>query len=111
MCERQSQLNPYFITGFCDGECSFRIGVEKLVGYSTGWKVQLVFQITLHEKDLKLLEQIKNYLAPAGIGHIYIKKGNNAVEYRVGSKKDFKVLIDHFEKYPLITQKLADYLL
>lgn len=70
-----------------------------------------MFQITLHEKDLKLLEQIKNYLAPAGIGHIYIKKGNNAVEYRVGSKKDFKVLIDHFEKYPLITQKLADYLL
>lgn len=68
-----------------------------------------MFQITLHEKDLKLLEQIKNYFD--GVGHIYLKKGNNAVEYRVGSKKDLKVLIDHFDKYPLITQKLADYLL
>lgn len=68
-----------------------------------------MFQITLHKKDFKLLEQIKNHFQ--GVGNIYIKKANEAVEYKVGSKKDLKVLIDHFDKYPLITQKLADYLL
>lgn len=29
--------------------------------------------------------------------------------YVVSSSKDLKVIIDHFDKYPLITQKLADY--
>ena len=33
------------------------------------------------------------------------------VEFYLGSIKDLKVLIDHFDKTPLITQKLADYLL
>lgn len=32
-------------------------------------------------------------------------------QYRVSSVKDLQVIIDHSEKYPLITQKLADYLL
>ena len=33
------------------------------------------------------------------------------IQYRVSSVKDLQVVIDHFDKYPLITQKLADYLL
>jgi hypothetical protein len=32
------------------------------------------------------------------------------MEYRVGSLKDLtQVVLPHFDKYPLITQKLADY--
>lgn len=68
-----------------------------------------MFQITLHEKDLKLLEQIKYYFGE--VGHIYHKKGNKSIQYHVGSIKNLKVLIDHFDKAPLITQKLSDYLL
>ena len=39
------------------------------------------------------------------------KHGKDSIQYRVSSIKDLKVIIDHFDKYPLITQKLADYLL
>lgn len=56
--ERPFKLNPYFVTGFCDAECSFTVRVEKSQGYRTGWGVNPVFQITLHEKDLKLLSII-----------------------------------------------------
>lgn len=66
-----------------------------------------MFQIILHEKDLKFLEQIKYYFGE--VGQIYHKKDNRSVEYHVGSIKNFKVLIDHFDKTPMITQKLADY--
>lgn len=43
-----------------------------------------------------------------GAGHIY-KNGKDAIIYQVYSKKDLRVIIDHFTKYPLITQKFADF--
>ena len=36
------------------------------------------------------------------------QKGNKAL-YRVRSIKDLKVIINHFDKYPLLTQKQADF--
>jgi len=51
------------------------------------------------------LEQIKTYL---GVGNVY-KQGSQLLQFRVDSLKDLKVIINHFDKYPLITQKLADY--
>ncbi len=66
-----------------------------------------IFQIGLHKRDLALLEQIRSYF---GVGHIYMQ-GSNAVQFIVKSIKELEVVIKHFDKYPLITQKLADYLL
>jgi hypothetical protein len=36
------------------------------------------------------------------------KQGSESIQYRV-SGKDLEKVLDHFEKYPLITQKRADY--
>jgi len=66
-----------------------------------------IFQIGLHKRDLALLEQIRSYF---GVCHIYMQ-GSNAVQFIVKSIKELEVVIKHFDKYPLITQKLADYLL
>lgn len=44
-----------------------------------------------------------------GVGGITYH-GKNTVQYRVGSIQDFtNVIIPHFDKYPLITKKRADY--
>ena len=37
--------------------------------------------------------------------------GENAVQYRVESLKDLAIIINHFNKYPLITKKQAYYTL
>ena len=37
--------------------------------------------------------------------------GEFSVKYRVSSIKDISLILNHFDKYPLITQKRADYLL
>jgi hypothetical protein len=45
---------------------------------------------------------------------MYVSKPNNTstVEFRVSTLKDItNVIIPHFDKYPLLTQKRADYLL
>jgi len=39
------------------------------------------------------------------------KHGKLSVKYRVSSIKDISILINHLDKYPLKTQKRADYLL
>jgi len=99
------KLDPWFITGFADAESCFAIIIYRDKRLSTGWRVQLSFQIALHQKDKVLLEQVRNYF---GVGSI-TKRGEEMIQYRVVSVKDLAKVIDHFEKYPLITQKRADY--
>jgi hypothetical protein len=99
-----SSLDPWFLTGFIDGEGCFRIPITK-IDRAIGWRVQLFFQITLHEKDKILLENIKNCLS---VGKIH-KSGKNLLQYRIQTFDELTVLLDHLENYPLISQKKADY--
>jgi len=71
--------------------------------------VEIVFQIGLHKKDLELLKQIQEFFG--GIGYISIYPAGMCA-FRVGSPKQILTkIIPHFDKYSLITQKQADYLL
>lgn len=97
--------HPWFVAGFVDAEGCFRIKIVPLKALKTGWRVQAVFQIGLHQKDQILLESIKLFL---GVGNI-TNKGKDAIQFAVSAPKDLKVIIDHFDKYPLITQKRADF--
>ena len=50
------------------------------------------------------MERIKAYFK---VGNIY-KRRDNAVLYKVSSFEGLRVIIDHFDKYPLLTQKRVD---
>ena len=55
-----------------------------------------------------ILELIKKFF---GVGDIK-SQGKDSVQYRVTSVKDLiEVIIPHLEKFPLITQKRADFIL
>jgi LAGLIDADG endonuclease len=70
------------------------------------WIVRANFAICLHNKDKALLELVQSYFG--GIGGF--SQWNNNILYRVSSLKDISnVIIPHFEKYPLLTQKRADF--
>ena len=102
-----SNLNPWFITGFVDAEGCFTLGFLKKDKYKMGYQIQAIFKINLHEKDYDLLYKIQNYF---GVGKI-TKHGNASIQYTVRSIKDLEIIISHFDKYPLLTQKYADYML
>jgi hypothetical protein len=104
----EAVVHPYFITGLTDGEGCFLITVLKNQKLKTGWEVQLIFQINLHKKDHTLLKLIQSSFY--GVGSI-TKHGKDSIKYRVASAQDLAVIINHFDKYPLITQKNNDYLL
>jgi len=69
--------------------------------------VRPVFSITLHLKDISLLREIKNTFKVGNIS----TSGTKAVIYSVDSLKEIPVIINHFDQYPLITNKLSDYLI
>jgi LAGLIDADG endonuclease len=100
-------VNPWFITGFSDAESCFSVKIQENAKLKTKWRVRPVFSIILHSKDLLLLEAIQKTF---GVGKI-IKSGKNALMYAVDSIKEIPIIINHFDKYPLITQKLSDYLI
>jgi LAGLIDADG endonuclease len=101
-------LHPSYVTGFVDGEGSFSILSLKRAQYKTGWNLIPVFTINLHSRDTALLEKIQSFFG--GIGKITIFEKDNSVYFSVKSVKDLiNVIIPHFEKYPLLTQKQADF--
>jgi hypothetical protein len=46
-----------------------------------------------------------------GIGGIHKNTSTDIVNYMINSKKDLTILINHLDKYPLLTKKLADFIL
>ena len=98
-------IDPNFLTGFTDAEGSFVLSITKSDNVKSGWVIKPRFSISLHKKDRFVLEAIKNYL---GVGEIYTQ-GTDSIQYRVFSIKDLQLVIDHFDKYPLISQKFGDY--
>lgn len=103
------KLPPYAITGLVDAEGCFRISILNNIKLKDNnnlpFKTRLYFQLGLHKKDENLLELIKNNLK---VGKIY-KSRPELYELQVSSVKNIKLLIEFFDKYPLITQKHGDY--
>lgn len=59
---------------------------------------------------MPVLLQIKSFFG--GVGNISIDKKSQSATYQIQSIKDINsAVIPHFTKYPLVTQKLADFLL
>jgi excinuclease UvrABC nuclease subunit len=99
-------IHPLFVTGFADAESSFILLINQNSQNKTGYSLQASFAINLHKKNRALLENIASFY---GVGNI-TKAGVGSILYRVTSLKDInRVIIPHFDKYPLISQKRVDF--
>jgi hypothetical protein len=105
---QDTKLNPWFVTGFCDGEASFNISIYKNKRMKeTCWIVQPSFQISLHSRDIELLLKLKEFF---GCGIIVRKNNRNEISFRVNSVHHLtNIIIPHFINYPLLSQKGADF--
>lgn len=102
-----SNVNPW--TCLIDVGGSFGITIDINKTRKLDWRVQSKFKMGLHKRDLSLLLQLQQFLG--GIGSIHINKTLNKVNYSIDSNKDLKNLIINLEKYTLLTQKKADFIL
>ena len=98
-----------YLSGFTDGEGCFSVSFNLRSKFSTGIEVRPSFSISQHKRNLKLLNEIRDYFKAGGIR--YSKRDGN-YKYEVRSIKDLvQKVIPHFEKYPLKSNKLADFLI
>jgi hypothetical protein len=105
----RQDLNPLFVTGFADAEGCFTLILRKSPRSSTGWKIEANFIINLHKKDRKLLKCIQEFFC--GIGRVS-KESKGFCDFTVSSLNQIiTVIFPHFDNYPLISQKQADYVL
>lgn len=100
-----SILNPWWVTGFVDAEGSFCMSIFKSKTASIGWTIEPCFIITLHGRDLELLNSIKNFFSVGSVS----KRGTKGAQFRVRSRLDLNVIIAHFNKYPLQTTKFLNF--
>lgn len=99
-------LDPWYITGLFDGEGSLGVSISKNLNRSLGYVITLTCEIALHNKDLHILKALQAHF---GVGGIYSHTGD-MMRYKVSSIRDLtRVIVPHFENYPLQTQKRADF--
>ena len=101
------KLNYWFITGLVDAEGSFVVNIIKDNTRTTGYIIQVSFELGLNYKDKALLENIKYTL---GVGNIFYNNNDKIYKFKVSNINElFNVIIPHFKKYYLITQKHIDF--
>lgn len=99
-------LDPWYVTGFADGEAAFT--------YSrAGGSFGIYFSIKQREDNRQIVEEIFNFFN--GVGHIYRGKESNGAPksgfskpyayYRVTKSSELQKIVAHFDKYPLQSQK------
>lgn len=105
-------LDPWFVTGFADGEGSFTFS-------RSGKQIAIYFAIKLVATDQPLLESIQDYF---GVGKIYRVQARSpsqgatsggatktASMYRVTRHNELPRVIEHFDNYPLQGEKRNGY--
>ena len=97
--------HPWFVTGLTDAEGTFALGFHKSNEYRMGYQITAIYKIAMHKKDYHLLCTIRDFF---GVGKI-TKHGDTTLQYLVRSLADLQVIISHFDKYPLLSEKWGDY--
>jgi len=96
-------LNPWFITGFSDGDGTFSLVIRISKTYKIGYRVVPVYSVCAKNstENILLLKSIQNYFS--GIGHIY--SSGNISRFEVHKLEEHKIIRKHFEQYPLQSTK------
>ena len=101
------KINPYWVSGFVDGEGTFYVGINRNDTMKVKFQVLPEFRIVQHERDIKLLYALKKYF---GVGVVRVNH-DTRYELRVRSLEHInKYVIPHFNKYELLTQKKFDFI-
>ena len=97
-------IDPYWLAGFASGDGTFAIKLRVNDSFAGG-RVELVFALTQHSRDLPLMKYFVEYL---GCGKCYTFKNHAEYICRNFSEIQEKFL-PFFIKYPIIGVKAQDF--
>jgi hypothetical protein len=91
-------LDPWFVSGFADGQANFTFS-------RSSRQIALYFAIKAAMND-DILELIQQFFD--GVGRIYTIT-NTTRMYRITRAEELKVVVQHFDRYPLRSRKRDSY--
>lgn len=103
-----SNINPWFITGFTDGEGSFFFSVCKSINNKIGWQIAIGFNLVAKNNpaNVAMFNQIQQFF---GFGKIIYAKDNSFIRFIVNGVPNCLLLRNHFHNFPLLTYKLVHF--
>lgn len=101
-----SQLSPDWIVGFVDGEGCFHIGINQNKEVKFGYQILPELTVVQHQRDLKLLHQIRTFMACG----VVRKNHDDRFCWRVRKLENLvKIIVPFFEQHPLKSQKNIEF--
>ncbi len=98
-----------YVTGFVDGEGCFSVSFNLRKGLKNGIEVRPSFSVSQNERSKNIIFRLKKIF---GCGSTRFSAKDKNFKYEVRSIKDLtKHIIPFFEKYPLQTNKINDFIL
>lgn len=104
---------PSWLSGFTDGEGCFLVSFNENSSLNLKLEVRPSFSIgqgkhrTSYKSQIHILERIQSYLK---CGFLRKYKRDGSMKYEVRNLSNLcDIIIPHFEKYPLLTQKEEDF--
>ena len=106
--QQERPLDPWYVTGWFDGEGCFSVSVHPHPQAKFKWFVDPAVQTYQHKDSLRILQRLRDYF---NCGAIRSKGPNSDVmTFSVESRRTIKEkIIPHFRKYPLQTSKAKDF--
>ena len=107
--QQERPLDPWYVTGFFDGEGCFCSSIRRSPYGKFGWFIQPVVQAYQHRDRADILYRLQRYF---GAGKIRPKGPNsNVITLSFdGVPTIISVILPHFDQYPLQSGKIDDYL-
>nr|YP_009105828.1 putative LAGLIDADG homing endonuclease [Koliella corcontica]YP_009105843.1 putative LAGLIDADG homing endonuclease [Koliella corcontica]AIT94539.1 putative LAGLIDADG homing endonuclease [Koliella corcontica]AIT94545.1 putative LAGLIDADG homing endonuclease [Koliella corcontica] len=104
---RSFTLNPFWVTGFVDGEGCFCVSFNKRASLKMKLEVRPSFSLGQHERSVDTLKSLQEFFNTGGIRY---DKKEGSYKYEVRDLKSLnEKIIPHFEKYQLISAKKEDF--
>ncbi len=101
------KLDPYWVSGFVDGEGTFYVGINKNETMLNKFQVLPEFRIVQHKRDIKVLYALKDFFE-SGVVRV---NHDDRYELRIRSLKHINnYVVPHFDKFPLMTNKKFDFI-
>ena len=100
-------ITPYWLSGFICAKGNFYVRIPSTLSKS-GYRIQLRFRITQHDRHIKLMEKIVSFMK---CGKVYKYGGKSAVSFTIVDLTDItNNFIPFIEKHFIIGIKYYDYL-
>jgi LAGLIDADG endonuclease len=103
---QQESLSPEWVVVSSTAEGCFYVGVNRQPSMKLGWQVLPEFRVVQHERDVALLEQLREFFR---CGQITVNHGDRK-ELRIRGLKDLSERVAPFFKaHPLRTVKRSSF--